>query len=103
MLASNEGLELENYKKLKRDSSLLPVSAIDNIFALPRSGVGNIHSSVNMSNGDLILFRLDAVESGQTDLDKDLAAAKYMVTLSYEPEGLESKEIISINVLILMN
>ena len=32
----------------------------------------------------------------QTDLDKDLAAAKYMVILSYEPEGLESKEIISI-------
>ena len=32
----------------------------------------------------------------QTDLDKGLAAAKYMVTLSYEPEGLESKEIISI-------
>ena len=71
MLASNEGLELENYMKLKRDSSLLPVSAIDNIFALPRSGVGNIHSSVNMSNGDLILFRLDAVESGQTDLDEE--------------------------------
>jgi len=70
-LASNEGLELENYMKLKRDSSLLPVSAIDNIFALPRSGVGNIHSSVNMSNGDLILFRLDAVESGQTDLDEE--------------------------------
>ena len=74
MLASNEGLELENYMKLKRDSSLLPVSAIDNIFALPRSGVGNIHSSVNMSNGDLILFRLDAVESGQTDLDKEQKA-----------------------------
>ena len=73
-LASNEGLELENYMKLKRDSSLLPVSAIDNIFALPRSGVGNIHSSVNMSNGDLILFRLDAVESGQTDLDKEQKA-----------------------------
>ena len=71
MLASNEGLELENYMKLKRDSSLLPVSAIDNIFALPRSGVGNVHSSVNMSNGDLILFRLDAVESGQTDLDEE--------------------------------
>ena len=71
MLASNEGLELENYMKLKRDSSLLPVSAIDNIFALPRSGVGNLHSSVNMSNGDLILFRLDAVESGQTDLDEE--------------------------------
>ena len=70
-LASNEGLELENYMKLKRDSSLLPVSAIDNIFALPRSGVGNVHSSVNMSNGDLILFRLDAVESGQTDLDEE--------------------------------
>ena len=74
MLASNEGLELENYMKLKRDSSLLPVSAIDNIFALPRSGVGNVHSSVNMSNGDLILFRLDAVESGQTDLDKEQKA-----------------------------
>ena len=71
MLANNGGLELENYKKLKRDSSLLPLNAIDDIFALPRSGAGSAHSSVNMSNGDLILYRLDAVESGQTDLDTE--------------------------------
>lgn len=74
VLASNDGLELENYKKLKRDSSLLPSNAIDNIFALPRSGVGSVHSSVNMSNGDLILYRLDEVKSGQTDLDTEQMA-----------------------------
>ena len=43
----------------------------DDIFALPRSGAGSAYSSVNMSNGDLILYRLDAVESGQTDLDTE--------------------------------
>jgi hypothetical protein len=74
VLATNDGLELENYKKLKRDSSLLPSNAIDNIFALPRSGVGSVHSSVNMSNGDLILYRLDEVKSGQTDLDTEQMA-----------------------------
>ncbi len=74
MLANNGGLELENYKKLKRDSSLLPLNAIDDIFALPRSGAGSAYSSVNMSNGDLILYRLDAVESGQTDLDSEQMA-----------------------------
>ena len=74
VLATNEGLDLENYKKLKRDSSLLPSNAIDNIFALPRSGVGSVHSSVNMSNGDLILYRLDEVKSGQTDLDTEQMA-----------------------------
>ena len=74
VLATNDGLQLENYKKLKRDSSLLPSNAIDNIFALPRSGAGSFHSSVNMSNGDLILYRLDAVESGQTDLDTEQMA-----------------------------
>lgn len=74
VLATNEGLELENYKKLKRDSSLLPSNAIDNIFALPRSGAGSVHSSVNMSNGDLILYRLDEVKSGQTDLDTEQMA-----------------------------
>ena len=74
ILATNAGLELENYKKLKRDSSLLPLNAIDDIFALPRSGAGSAHSSVNMSNGDLILYRLDAVESGQTDLDAEQMA-----------------------------
>ncbi len=74
ILATNAGLELENYKKLKRDSSLLPLNAINDIFALPRSGAGSVHSSVNMSNGDLILFRLDAVESGQTDLDTEQMA-----------------------------
>ena len=73
-LATNAGLELENYKKLKRDSSLLPLNAIDDIFALPRSGAGSAHSSVNMSNGDLILYRLDEVESGQTELDAEQMA-----------------------------
>ncbi len=62
---------IESYKRLKRDSSLLPASAIDDIFSLPRSEAGVAFSNARLSNGDFIIYRLDSVQSGQSDLNSE--------------------------------
>ena len=71
LLASENNKSVEKYKKLKRDSSLFPINAIDNIFSLPRSEAGNVYSNARLSDGDLILFRLDAVKSGNNELNSE--------------------------------
>ena len=75
LLASESNKSVEKYKKLKRDSSLFPINAIDNIFSLPRSEAGNVYSNARLSNGDLILFRLDAVKSGNNQLNSEEIAS----------------------------
>ena len=75
LLASENNKSVEKYKKLKRDSSLFPINAIDNIFSLPRSEAGNVYSNARLSDGDLILFRLDAVKSGNNELNSEEMAS----------------------------
>ena len=70
-LAIENNQTIESYKSLKRDSSLLPVVAIDDIFSLPRSEAGVAFSNTKLSNGDFIIYRLDSVKSGQSDLNSE--------------------------------
>ena len=71
LIAADNNQEIENYKNLKRDSSLFPLSAIDDIFSLPRSEIGRAYSTAELSNGDSIVYRLDSVKSGQSELSSE--------------------------------
>ena len=55
---------LETYKNLKRDSSILPVRAVNEIFSLPRSKAGNAYGSSLTQYGDYLVNRLDSVREG---------------------------------------
>ena len=79
-LASSVSLKLENYKSLKRDSSLLTSEAITDIFNLPRSKVGDIYGSSILGNGDYLIYRLDSVRSNQDTIDPETrkAFSKYL-------------------------
>jgi peptidyl-prolyl cis-trans isomerase D len=70
-ISKAENVSVETYLKLKRDSSLLPGRAINNIFSLPRSMQGNIYGSSQASTGDFILYRLDAVNDTQNVLNEE--------------------------------
>ena len=70
-LSSENNLEVETYKGLKRDSSLLPVRAVNEIFSLPRSQAGDVFGSAVSQNGDSIIFRLDAVNESNEELTEE--------------------------------
>ena len=93
ILSSENNVEIENYKGLKRDSSLLPVRAINEIFSLPRSQAGDVFGSAVSQNGDSIIFRLDAVNESTADLtEENIAGIKNF---------LNQQKIILFNLLIL--
>ena len=71
ILSSENNVEVETYKGLKRDSSLLPVSAVNEIFSLPRSQAGDVFGSAVSQNGDSIIFRLDAVNESSAELTEE--------------------------------
>ena len=77
ILSSENNVEVETYKGLKRDSSLLPVRAVNEIFSLPRSQAGDVFGSAISQNGDSIIFRLDAVNESKEELtEKNIAGIK---------------------------
>ncbi|URQ68745.1 SurA N-terminal domain-containing protein [SAR86 cluster bacterium] len=77
IFSSENNVELETYKGLKRDSSLLPVRAVNEIFSLPRSQAGDVFGSAVSQNGDSIIFRLDAVnESSEQLTEENIAGIK---------------------------
>ena len=63
-LSEENNIELETYKDLKRDSSLLPVQAVNDIFSLPRSKVKEVFGTSLTQNGDGLILRLDKVKDG---------------------------------------
>ena len=71
-IAKTINSELESYKGLKRDSSLLTSEAIVNIFNLPRSQAGNAYGSSVLKNGDYLIFRLDSVKNNETEIDPEI-------------------------------
>ncbi len=71
ILSSENNVEVETYKGLKRDSSLLPVRAVNEIFSLPRSQAGDVFGSAVSQNGDSIIFRLDAVNESTSELTEE--------------------------------
>lgn len=69
-LSNEKNLDIEAYVDLKRDSSLLPVQAVNDIFSLPRSKAGNVFGTSLAQNGDTLIFRLDSVKEGSETLDE---------------------------------
>ena len=69
-LSNEKDLDIETYVDLKRDSSLLPVQAVNDIFSLPRSKAGNVFGASLAQNGDSLIFRLDSVKEGSEALDE---------------------------------
>ena len=69
-LSNEKNLDIEVYVDLKRDSSLLPVQAVNDIFSLPRSKAGNVFGASLAQNGDSLIFRLDSVKEGSETLDE---------------------------------
>ncbi len=71
ILSSENNVKVETYKGLKRDSSLLPARAVNEIFSLPRSQAGDVFGSAVSQNGDSIIFRLDAVNESNEELTEE--------------------------------
>ena len=61
---------IETYKNLKRDSSILPVRAVNEVFSLPRSEEGSAYGSSLTQNGDYLLYRLDSVRDGKAAMEE---------------------------------
>ena len=70
-LSEENNIDLETYKDLKRDSSLLPVQAVNDIFSLPRSKVKEVFGTSLTQNGDGLIFRLDRVKDGIGTLNEE--------------------------------
>ena len=70
-LSAEESIQLEVYKNLKRDSSLLPLGAVNGVFSMPRSQSGNTYGSSIAQNGDYLIYRLDSVRQGSNILSKE--------------------------------
>tara|TARA_Y100000768_G_scaffold16981_1_gene11800 strand:+ start:6161 stop:8032 length:1872 start_codon:yes stop_codon:yes gene_type:complete len=70
MVSNENNTTVESYQALKRDSSLLPASAVDKIFSLSRSKTGNDYGSSFAQNGDLLVYRLDDVTDSSNVLDE---------------------------------
>jgi peptidyl-prolyl cis-trans isomerase D len=70
-LSEENNIDLETYKDLKRDSSLLPVQAVNDIFSLPRSKVKEVFGASLSQNGDGLIFRLDMVKDGLGTLNEE--------------------------------
>ena len=71
LLSNETNLDIEAYKNLKRDSSLLSVQAVNDIFSLPRSKAGNIFGASFTQNGDSLIYRLDSVKEGSQTLNEE--------------------------------
>ena len=70
-LADENNIEIESYKNLKRDSALLPVQAINKVFSLPRSEVGQSYGASIAQNGDNLIYRLDNVSESKDKVDEE--------------------------------
>ena len=70
-LSKENDTYVETYKDLKRDSSLLPSQAVNEIFSLPRSKITSAYGSSVAQNGDYLLYRLDNVTQNKDQLDKE--------------------------------
>ena len=86
-LSNDNKVEIETYKNLKRDSALLPIDAINEIFSLPRSNAGNTFGASLAQNGDYLIYRLDAVSKSIDQVDEE--------TLSTVTDFLEQQQSIS--------
>ena len=65
-----KGLNSESYKGLSRNSLLFPRSVLDKIFEIPRSEIDKKVFSSSLTNGDKIIFTLNAINSAEENLSR---------------------------------
>ena len=71
IIAKDNGIELENYKSLSRNSSLLSSSVILDIFNLSRSNLDNAFGASSLDNGDVIIYKLNAINEKESEITKE--------------------------------
>ena len=70
-IAKDNGIELENYKSLSRNTSLLSSSVILDIFNLSRSNLNNAFGASSLDNGDVIIYKLNAINEKESEITKE--------------------------------
>ena len=65
-----KGLNSESYKGLSRNSLLFPRSVLDKIFEISRSEIDKEVFSSSLTNGDKIIFTLNAINSAEENLSR---------------------------------
>jgi len=64
-------LKVESYKSVSRDSSLFTQNVLVEIFNEPKTNIGRSYSSVSLTNGDTLIFRLDKVTYLNNEVAED--------------------------------
>ena len=87
-VSANKGLKIESYKSLTRSSSLFTQTTLREIFNEPKVNAGKTYSSAPMSNGDILIFRLDEVgtASAQSSSEDEEAFKNFFLEERSESE-----------------
>ena len=70
-VAKENELKVESYKSVSRDSSLFTQNVLVEIFNEPKTNIGRSYSSVSLTNGDTLIFRLDKVTYLNNEVAED--------------------------------
>ena len=87
-------LKVESYKSVSRDSSLFTQNALEEIFNEPKSNIGRSYSSVSLTNGDTLIFRLDKV----TYLNNEVADDQKDSLESFFSEERSESELVDLQI-----
>ena len=60
-ISNQEGLKVESYKRISRDSSLFPRTALSEIFNTPKSSELISYSTAPLKGRDRVIFTIDAI------------------------------------------
>jgi len=60
-ISNQEGLKVESYKRISRDSSLFPRTALSEIFNTPKSSELISYSTAPLKDRDRVIFTIDAI------------------------------------------
>tara|TARA_B110000438_G_scaffold247307_1_gene249378 strand:- start:855 stop:2741 length:1887 start_codon:yes stop_codon:yes gene_type:complete len=70
-IAEDNDIELQSYKNLARNTSLFSNSVVFDIFNLARSDLATAFGSSNLENGDVIIYKLNAVNEQQSEISQE--------------------------------
>ena len=70
-IAEENDIELQSYKNLARNTSLFSNSVVFDIFNLARSDLTTAFGSSNLENGDVIIYKLNAVNEQQSEISQE--------------------------------
>ena len=70
-IAKDNNMELQSYQDLSRNTSLLSNAVIADIFNLSRSNMASAFGSSRLNNGDVIVYKLNAINEKQSEMTKE--------------------------------